>query len=96
MTDRELMRQALYALSYIFSEVTDAEDEIIKSTINALSERLKSIEAVEYGEGIAAGVRTMAKESECQHEWVRTGAMPLDEARCLKCGAWRSEEKNND
>ena len=26
----------------------------------------------------------------CKHEWFRTGAMAIDECRCINCGAWNT------
>ena len=31
----------------------------------------------------------------CKHEWFRTGAMEINEFRCIKCGTWNTIKDKN-
>lgn len=51
-TDRELMQQVLYALEYIHTETTKAEDELIHGAIKALRARLAQPEQADCDGGV--------------------------------------------
>ena len=95
MDDRELMQQALDAQEKILRAVSIMNDGPDASDVNH-AEDLMTDGVVSMQKLRTALHKRLAQPDPepCQHEWVCTGAMPQNEARCVKCGMWKSEEKS--